>query len=151
MTKLKQKQYQKNIEIFLPKRQFFRNGTKAFLVGGAICVIGQGLIELYHHIFLIERQAAVEWMLVTLILAASVMTGFGLYRKTAAFSGAGILVPITGLVNLMTSSAMDHRHEGIIQGAAAHLLKLAGTVLVTGVVMAYVASAVRLIIHTIIK
>lgn len=151
MTNTKQKQYQKNIAMYLPKNKFAINGIKAFFSGGCICLFGQLLIEMYDSLFTMTREHAVEWMLVTIILIAAILTGLGLYRKAASFAGAGILVPITGLVNIMTSSAMAHRHEGIIQGAAANVLKLAGTVLVIGVVMAYLMSAVRLVIHAIIQ
>lgn len=151
MASEKQKEYQRNIRLYKSKRSIWMSGLKAFFSGGMICLIGQAIINGYDSIFSISREDAVQWMLVTLILLSSVLTGFGLYRRGAHFAGAGLLVPITGLTNLMTSAAMEHRQDGIIQGIAGHLLKIAGAIVVTGVVMAYLISAVRLIIHAIIR
>lgn len=151
MASEKQKQYQKNIMIYQSKPSILKSGGKAFLIGGLICLVGQVIINLY-DVFLVDtREDAVQWMLVTLILLSSMFTGLGWYKKGAAYSGAGLLVPIMGLTNLMTSAGMEHRHEGMIEGVASHLLKLAGAVVVVGVVMAYVISAVRLVIHAIIR
>lgn len=151
MPTQKQEDYAKNSKLYEQKPSIWIAGGKAFIVGGFICFIGQVIINFYDLFLVRTREDAIQWMLVTLIFISSFMTGLGWYRKVAQSFGAGILVLITGLTNLMTSSAMEHRNEGIIEGVAGNVLKLAGAVVVAGVVMAYVVSAVRLIIHAIIS
>lgn len=103
----------------------------AFLVGGAICTIGQGLSNLYQSWGLDKDQAGTA-VSVTLIFAAAVLTGLGCFDDLAKRAGAGTLVPITGFANAMVSPALEFKSEGLITGTAAKLFVVAGPVLVFG-------------------
>ena len=104
----------------------------AFLVGGAICTAGQGLLNFYQSYGLDKEQAGTA-VSVTLILAAALLTGLGLFDKLAKRAGAGTLVPITGFANAMVSPALEFKSEGLITGTAAKLFTVAGPVLVFGI------------------
>ena len=104
----------------------------AFGVGGAICARGQALLEGYQSLGL-DRDQAGTAVSVTLILAASVLTGLGWFDKLAKRAGAGTLVPITGFANAMVSPALEFKSEGFITGTAAKLFVVAGPVLVFGI------------------
>ena len=104
----------------------------AFGVGGAICALGQALLEGYQSLGL-DRDQAGTAVSVTLILAASVLTGLGWFDKLAKRAGAGTLVPITGFANAMVSPALEFKSEGFITGTAAKLFVVAGPVLVFGI------------------
>ena len=104
----------------------------AFGVGGAICALGQALLEGYQSLGL-DRDQAGTAVSVTLILAASVLTGLGWFDKLAKRAGAGTLVPITGFANAMVSPAPEFKSEGFITGTAAKLFVVAGPVLVFGI------------------
>ena len=104
----------------------------AFGVGGAICALGQALMEGYQSLGL-DRDQAGTAVSVTLILAASVLTGLGWFDKLAKRAGAGTLVPITGFANAMVSPALEFKSEGFITGTAAKLFVVAGPVLVFGI------------------
>ena len=104
----------------------------AFLVGGAICTIGQGLSNLYQSWGLDKDQAGTA-VSVTLIFAAALLTGLGCFDKLAKRAGAGTLVPITGFANAMVSPALEFKSEGLITGTAAKLFVVAGPVLVFGI------------------
>lgn len=82
----------------------------AFCVGGGICAVGQGLLEWYQSLGL-EREQAGTAVSVTLILAAALLTGLGLFDKIAKRAGAGTLVPITGFANAMVSPALEFKSE----------------------------------------
>ena len=99
-----------------------KNIVWAFLVGGAICTAGQGLLNFYQSYGLDKEQAGTA-VSVTLILAAALLTGLGLFDKLAKRAGAGTLVPITGFANAMVSPALE----------AAKLFTVAGPVLVFGI------------------
>ena len=104
----------------------------AFCVGGGICVVGQGLMEWYQSLGLEQEQAGTA-VSVTLVLAAALLTGLGLFDKVAKRAGAGTLVPITGFANAMVSPALEFKSEGLITGTAAKLFVVAGPVLVFGI------------------
>lgn len=108
-----------------------KNMVWAFLVGGAICTIGQGLTNLYQKYGLDKEQAGTA-VSVTLIFAAALLTGLGLFDKLAKHAGAGTLVPITGFANAMVSPALEFKSEGLVTGTAAKLFTVAGPVLVFG-------------------
>ena len=109
-----------------------KNLVWAFLVGGAICTIGQGLSNLYQSWGLDKDQAGTA-VSVTLIFAAALLTGLGCFDKLAKRAGAGTLVPITGFANAMVSPALEFKSEGLITGTAAKLFVVAGPVLVFGI------------------
>ena len=109
-----------------------KNIVWAFLVGGAICTAGQGLLNFYQSYGLDKEQAGTA-VSVTLILAAALLTGLGLFDKLAKRAGAGTLVPITGFANAMVSPALEFKSEGLVTGTAAKLFTVAGPVLVFGI------------------
>jgi len=109
-----------------------KNILWAFLVGGAICAAGQGLTTLYQGWGLDKEQAGAATS-ITLILAAALLTGFGVFDKLAKFAGAGTLVPITGFANAMVSPALEFKSEGFVTGTAVKLFTVAGPVLVFGI------------------
>ena len=109
-----------------------RNMVWAFLVGGLICTAGQGLTQLYQSYGLDQDQAGTATS-VTLIFAAALLTGLGVFDKLAKRAGAGTLVPITGFANAMVSPALEFKSEGLITGTATKLFTVAGPVLVFGI------------------
>ena len=122
----------------------------AFLIGGLICVIGQGFYELYT--FLFPEYTPVQTgglVAATLILIASILTGFGIYDKLGSVSGGGSIIPITGFSNAMTASAMEHRKEGIVFGVCAQMFKIAGPVIVFGVALSMIVGFVYWIISVV--
>ena len=109
-----------------------KNMMWAFLVGGVICAIGQGLLNFYKSYGMDQEQAGTAAS-VTLILAAALLTGLGVFDKLAKRAGAGTLVPITGFANAMVSPALEFKSEGLITGTATKLFTVAGPVLVFGI------------------
>ena len=87
------------------KRPVIKNVIKAFLVGGLISVVAQGLLDLYTVVFDIKESYSTGLMSITLVVISSLLTGLGVYDKIGQFAGAGTIVPITGFSNSMTSAA----------------------------------------------
>ncbi|TXC93352.1 stage V sporulation protein AC [Metabacillus litoralis] len=144
MAKSKMKDdYKNQIKDFQPKPPYFLNCLKAFLIGGFICMVGQGIQNFYIEVFNFSEKDAGNPTAATLILLSAILTGLGIYDKLGQFAGAGSAVPITGFANSMTSAAMEHRSEGIVLGVATNMFKLAGSVIVFGVVAAYVVGIIR--------
>ena len=109
-----------------------KNILWAFLVGGSICAIGQGLSNLYQNWGLDKEQAGTATS-ITLIFVAALLTGLGWFDNLAKYAGAGTLVPITGFANAMVSPALEFKSEGLVTGTAVKLFTVAGPVLVFGI------------------
>lgn len=85
----------------------------------------------------------------TMIFISLLLTGFGLYKKLGQFGGAGSAVPVTGFGNAVISAAIEHKTEGLVLGVGGNIFKLAGSVIVFGVVSAFFVALVKLILVTI--
>jgi len=141
-TKLKE-DYKNQVKNYQPKPRYLINCIKAFIIGGLICTFGQVVQNFYIHVFNFSEKDAGNPTAGTLILISAILTGIGVYDKLGQFAGAGSAVPITGFANSMTSAAIEHRSEGIVLGIATNMFKLAGSVIVFGVVAAYVVGIIR--------
>lgn len=126
------KEYDKIVQKNSPKSKIFKNCLKAFLIGGTICTIGQGLFALYQSFGLDEKMSK-TLVSVSLIFLGILFTALGLYDKIAKHGGAGTLVPITGFANAVSSPAIEFKSEGYIAGLGAKLFIIAGPVIVYGV------------------
>lgn len=124
------------------KRPIIKNAIKAFIIGGIVGLISEGLIELFTNIFNIETKIANSLMSMTLVAVTSLLTGVGIFDKLGQFSGAGTFIPITGFANSMTSSALEGKSEGVVLGIMSNMFKLAGAVIVAGVVSAFISGTI---------
>lgn len=129
-----------------PERRVVKNCIRAFIVGGLICVIGQGLQLLFITYFKFDTMTAGNPTSAVLIMASVLLTGLGVYDKIAQWAGAGTAVPITGFANTVASAAIEHRTEGYVLGVGANMFKLAGPVITFGVFSAFVVSIVKIIL-----
>ena len=124
--------YKKYADARAPRSPMLRDCTHAFLVGGLICSIGQALTDIYTKLCGMEKQDAGTLTAATLVLAAAILTGLGVFDRIAKFARAGTLVPITGFANAVVSPAIDAKSEGLILGVGAKVFSVAGPVLLYG-------------------
>ena len=129
MTKEEYREYAKR---HTPRSHVRRNALHAFLMGGAICCLGQLLIDLYTRLGL-EKDGAGTASAISLVLLAALLTGLGVYDDLAKLGGAGTLVPITGFANAVAAPALEFKTEGLVAGTGAKMFVIAGPVLVYGV------------------
>lgn len=104
---------------------------KAFLIGGLICTLGQGLLGLYLNMGL-PRDEASAWVSVTLVFLSALFTGLGWYDRIARHAGAGTLVPITGFANSVAAPALEFKTEGFVTGLGAKIFIISGPVILYG-------------------
>lgn len=147
IPKPKKEDYQKLAQKHRPKPKVFINCLKAFIVGGAICLLGQAIQMMYITWFGFKPENAGDPTVATLVFLSCLFTGLGIYDNFGQWAGAGTAVPVTGFANSIASSALEHRSEGLVLGVGGNMFKLAGSVIVFGVVAAFVIG----IIHTLIK
>lgn len=125
-------EYNEYVKKKSPNSPMWQNLIKAFISGGIICCVGQGIINGYGSLGLSEESAATATS-ITLVFIGALLTGLGVYDKLAKFSGAGTLVPITGFANSVAAPALEFKSEGIVTGMAAKMFIIAGPVIVFGV------------------
>lgn len=129
---IEKKEYKKYADARAPKSPLLLDCVKAFCIGGLICAIGQGLLQIYRDGCKMSEEDSGALVSVTLIFVAIVLTAFGVFDKIARHAGAGTLVPITGFANSVVSPAIDSRAEGLILGVGAKIFTVAGPVLLYG-------------------
>lgn len=143
---MEKKLYDKLVLEHAPKEKRLEHAVIAFLIGGVMGVIGELLVEFYGYYLHISRSDASVFMIITLIFLASLFTALGFFDKWVKFAKCGLIIPITGFAHSMTSAAIEYKREGFVTGLGANMFKLAGTVILYGVVSAYIFGLIRLII-----
>jgi stage V sporulation protein AC len=131
------KEYDVLIKDTSPKTNSFKNCSKAFIVGGLICTLGQILMVLFKNAGLSEEDVKIA-VPVTLIALSAITTGLQLYDNLATIGGAGTLVPITGFANAMVSPAIEFKTEGKILGIGAKMFSIVGPVLIYGITASFI-------------
>lgn len=142
---MEKKEYQKLTEKYSPKENKLKNAVIAFLVGGLVGVIGQGLVDLYMQIGNISQSEASSLMMVTLIFLSCLFTAIGFFDNWVSKAGAGLFVPISGFAHATTSSALEYKREGLVMGIGSNIFKLSGSVILYGVIAAYVFGIIRFV------
>lgn len=143
---MEKRKYKEIVDKHTPKENRLYNSLIAFVTGGLMGVIGQVLVDLYSFWFHISTKDASVFMIVTLIFIGCLLTCFGWFDKIVNFAKCGLIVPITGFAHSMMSAALEYRKEGLVTGIGANMLKLAGSVIIFGVVSAYFFGLIRLLI-----
>ena len=126
--------YKKYADARAPKSPIGKNCLRAFLVGGAICVLAGILKNVYIYFLGMSDEDAGVLASCTLVFLTALLTGLGIFDRLAKFSGAGTVVPITGFANAVTSPAIDSKSEGWILGVGSKIFSVAGPVLLYGIV-----------------
>ena len=126
------KEYSKLIKSMQPRSPLVKDCIFAFLIGGAICAIGQLVMNGYSALGLSEINAGTATSM-TMVALSALLTGLSLYDNIAKYGGAGTLVPITGFANAIAAPAIEYKTEGMILGTAAKMFTIAGPVIVYGV------------------
>lgn len=137
VKQVEQQHYQKLAQHYTPQRPVLKNCLKAFMIGGTVCLVGQVIQTVYVTYFGFTEKTAGDPTVATLIFIAALLTGLGLYDKLGQWAGAGMGVPVTGFANAITSAALEHKSEGYVLGVGGNMFKLAGSVIVFGVLAAF--------------
>lgn len=143
---MEDKKYKSLVSKYTPKENILYNGLIAFFIGGMMGVLGQGLVDIYSYFFDLSKNDAAILMIVTLVFLGCFLTCLGFFDKMVNFAKCGLIVPITGFAHAMMSAALEYRKEGLVTGIGASMFKLAGSVIIFGVVSAYIFGLLRFII-----
>ena len=138
--------YDKLVKKINPKEPKIKNIFIAFISGGLVGLLGQFLTEFYQNYLSIPNKDAVSLVIVTLIFIASFLTAIGVFDNLVCLFKCGPIIPITGFAHSMTSAAIEHKKEGLVTGIGNNIFKLSGTVIMYGVVSAFIFGTIRYVV-----
>ncbi|KYZ75433.1 stage V sporulation protein AC [Anaerosporomusa subterranea] len=143
-----QQQYQDFARAREPQRPIVANCIRAFIAGGIICTIGQGIQLFFMTYFNFDEKTAGDPTVAVIILISVILTNLGIYDHIAQWGGAGTAVPVTGFANTIASASLDHKSEGFVLGVGGNMFKIAGPVIVYGVFSAFVVAIASVLIQS---
>ena len=138
-------EYQSYVQQRMKKSPLLKDVCLSFVIGGAICVLGQAIQNGWAAAGLGKEDAGTATSC-SLVFLSALLTGLNLYNKLARFGGAGTLVPITGFANAVVSPAIDFRSEGFVTGMAAKMFLIAGPVIVFGTLASVIYGVVLVLL-----
>ena len=141
--------YNKIADKHKAKEDRINNFFVAFFCGGILGFFGELEIELLCKWFSFSRIDSGVFMILSFIFMASLFTALGFFDKLVTKFKCGLIIPITGFAHSMTSSALDYKKEGLIYGVGSNMFKLAGSVIIYGIVSAWFFGLIRYLIEVI--
>lgn len=135
---LNKQEYEKYVKDVTPAHPLGADMLRAFLTGGLICLLAQLSTAGMTRYWGLERETAMTWTQLELILGSILLTGFNIYPRIVKWGGAGALVPITGFANSVVAPAIEYRAEGQVYGIGVKLFTIAGPVILFGVLTSWV-------------
>jgi len=140
-------EYQKFVSKTCPRTKEWSTLIWAFVIGGMICMSGEGFKDLYTAVIPAYNSKQVQTLVtITMIFLGSFFTAIGLYDKLGKFAGAGSVIPITGFANSVVSPAVEFNREGIFYGVMSKMFVVAGPVIVSGVVWSVIIGVIYYIV-----
>ena len=124
-------EYKKLYQKASPRSPMLKDIVLAFLIGGAICTVGQAIKEYFISLGL-DEKAVSSALSITMNFLGVLLTDLRIYPKIAKYAGAGTIVPITGFANSIASPAVEYKTEGLVLGTCVKMFTIAGPVLVCG-------------------
>ena len=143
---MEKREYKDIVDKYTPKEKRLRNAMVAFLIGGLMGVIGNFLVDAYSYYFNLSSKDASVFMIITVVFLGCFLTCLGFFDKWVNFAKCGLIIPITGFAHAMMSAALEYKKEGLVTGIGANMFKLAGSVIIFGVVSAYIFGIVRIFV-----
>lgn len=129
-----------------PKEDRLKNSLIVFFTGGIIGILSELLLNCYSVWLSLPRKESGIIVILTWIIIASLLTAFGVFDLLVRIFKSALLIPITGFAHSMTSAALDYKTEGLVLGIGANIFKLAGSVILYGVVSVYVFGILRILV-----
>ena len=140
-------EYKKIVDNLTPKEKKSKNAIVAFLVGGLVGLLAEIITTILVHYFAISRMDAYLWTCILVIFIASLFTALGFFDNWVTKAKAGLILPTTGFAHSVTSAALDYKRDGFITGIGANVFKLAGSVILYGILSAFLFAILGGIIY----
>jgi len=144
---MNREEYQELVKKHSPKEPKLRNAIVAFLTGGFIGFVGEVIVNILMESFGLARVDSCAWLAFILILFATFMTAIGKFDNWVAKAKCGLIIPTTGFAHSVQSAALDYKKDGFITGIGANIFKLAGSVILYGIVSAFFLALIKVMLY----
>ena len=138
--------YNQIVNKHTPKEDRLKNAIITFLAGGTFGLLAELLLRGYMIWFNLPRKESGVVVTLTLVIVASILTALGVFVVFVTKLKSALIIPITGFAHSMTAAALEYRKEGLVLGIGANIFKLAGTVILYGIVSVYIFGLIRLLV-----
>lgn len=139
--------YKELVKNLSPKEPKLRNALVAFLVGGSVGFIGEIIVNILMVSFGLSKVDSFAWLAFILILFATFMTAIGKFDNWVTKAKCGLIIPTTGFAHSVQSAALDYKKDGLVTGIGANIFKLAGSVILYGIVSAFFLVLIKVICY----
>lgn len=143
---MKERIYEEIVQNETPKEDVLKNAIMTFVVGGFLGSLSELLLVCYSTWLNLPRKESGVLVILTLIFIASILTALGVFDTFVSKLKSALIIPITGFSHSITSAALDYKNEGLVLGIGANIFKLAGTVILYGVVSVYIFGLIRILL-----
>lgn len=143
---MKNEMYDEIVKKYTPKEDVVKNAIITFIAGGIIGSLSELLLVIYSTYLNLPRKESGVLVILTLIFISSILTACGVFDICVSKLKSALIIPITGFAHSITSAALDYRKEGLVVGIGANIFKLAGTVILYGVVSVYIFGLLRILL-----
>lgn len=131
-----QKEYQEYVKTVTPVHNLWMNMAKAFVTGGVICMIGQGILN-YCKAAGLDKENQCRLVRSGIGIFIGTFDRVKYLPRIAKWGGAGALVPITGFANSVAAPAIEYKKEGQVMGIGCKIFTIAGPVILYGTVISW--------------
>lgn len=140
-------EYKKIVNRLTPKENKSKNAIVAFFVGGMVGALAELISTIIVHCFATSKAEALLWTCLIVIFVACLFTALGFFDNWVTKAKAGLILPTTGFAHSVTSAALDYKRDGFITGIGANFFKLAGSVILYGIISAFFFAILGVIIY----
>ena len=138
--------YKDLVDKLSPKENKTKNALIAFFIGGLVGLIGELIIIILMGAFGLSRVDSYAYLAMIIIFLGSLFTALGFFDNWVSFAKAGLFLPTTGFAHSIASCALDYKKDGLISGLGSSFFKLAGSVILYGIISSFILLIVRMII-----
>lgn len=139
-------EYKKLVNSLTPKENKVKNTVLAFLTGGIIGLLGEIFVYILMNFCSLSRTESLIWLCIFLVFIGCFLTALGFFDNWVSRLKSGLIIPTTGFAHSITSSALDYKKDGLITGLGANFFKLAGSVILYGILSAFILLMIKVII-----
>lgn len=144
---MNKEEYKQIVKKYTPKENRFVNAISAFFFGGGLGVLAELINNILRKCFNLSILDATTWMIIIFIFFGCVLTALGIFDKLVCFLKSALIIPITGFAHSITSAALDYKQDGFVTGIGSNCFKLAGSVILYGVVSAFILVIIGVVIN----
>ena len=141
------KDYQELVKKHSPKEPKIRNALVAFLVGGSIGFFGEIIVKFLMESFGLSHVDSCAWLALIIIFLTCFLTAIGKFDNLVSKAKCGLIIPTTGFAHSFQSATLDYKKEGFVTGIGSNAFKLAGSVIVAGIISAFFLILLKVIIY----